>query len=333
MEKAPVELVSLASDAVRTATAVGPEWPVRFWAAYPVEVIGDKDRLRQVIDNLLANVRAHTPAGTTTTVRVNQVGDEAEIEVRDAGPGMPDEEARRVFERFYRVDQARARVSGGSGLGLSIVSAIVAAHGGTVAADSSPGQGMTVTVRIPMSALELDDQACGGRDARIRRLSPPPPRAAGIHTGPTADLHGIRRPVRQHAVHDSPGSRGGRRRPPSGRGGRRDRRAGLQRSGAVGRSVRRLHASGELVPVLGRGSRSSTTPASTTPSHRAPSCRRTRRCAGVQLPARAVATRCARLVYVGRPGLAYMDVDLSTVCPRCSAGRAAAVRALRRHDR
>jgi len=158
MEKAPVELVSLASDAVRTATAVGPEWPVRFWAAHPVEVIGDKDRLRQVIDNLLANVRAHTPPGTTTTVRVNQVGDEAEMQVRDTGPGMPDEEARRVFERFYRVDQARARVSGGSGLGLSIVSAIVAAHGGTVAADSSPGQGMTVTVRIPMSALELDDQ-------------------------------------------------------------------------------------------------------------------------------------------------------------------------------
>ena len=87
MEKAPVELVALASDAVRTATAVGPEWPVRFWAAHPVEVIGDQDRLRQVVDNLLANVRAHTPAGTTTTVRVNQVGDEAEIEVRDTGPG------------------------------------------------------------------------------------------------------------------------------------------------------------------------------------------------------------------------------------------------------
>ena len=159
MEKAPVELVSLASDAVRTATAVGPEWPVRFWAAHPVEVIGDKDRLRQVIDNLLANVRSHTPPGTTTTVRVNQVGDEAEMEVRDTGPGMPAEEARRVFERFYRVDPARSRISGGSGLGLSIVSAIVAAHGGTVAAVSSPGQGLTVTVRIPMSAIELDDIA------------------------------------------------------------------------------------------------------------------------------------------------------------------------------
>jgi two-component system, OmpR family, sensor kinase len=158
MEMAPVELVSLASDAVRTATAVGPEWPVRFWAAHPVEVTGNKDRLRQVLDNLLANVRAHTPPGTTATVRVDQVGDHAEIEVRDAGPGMPDEEARRVFERFYRVDPARTRTSGGSGLGLSIVAAIVAAHGGTVAATSSPGSGMVVTARLPMTAVQSGEK-------------------------------------------------------------------------------------------------------------------------------------------------------------------------------
>ena len=111
METAPVELVSLASDAVRTATAVGPEWPVQFWAARPVEVIGDKDRLRQVLDNLLANVRAHTPSGTSATVHVDQFGDQALIEVRDTGPGMPDEDARRVFERFYRADQARSRTA------------------------------------------------------------------------------------------------------------------------------------------------------------------------------------------------------------------------------
>ncbi len=156
MEKAPVELVSLASEAVRTATAVGPEWPVRFWAARPVEVIGDKDRLRQVVDNLLANVRAHTPPGTSTTVRVDQLGEDAEVTVHDSGPGMPADEARHVFERFYRADPARSRISGGSGLGLSIVSAIVAAHGGTVAAESSPGNGMAVTVRIPMSSSDQD---------------------------------------------------------------------------------------------------------------------------------------------------------------------------------
>ncbi|HEX3333793.1 MAG TPA: HAMP domain-containing sensor histidine kinase [Acidimicrobiales bacterium] len=152
MESAPVELVSLVGESVRTATAVGPEWPVRFWAARPLEVSGDKDRLRQVIDNLLANVRAHTPEGTETTVRVEQVGDEAEIEVRDTGPGMPADDARRVFERFYRADRARSRSSGGSGLGLSIVAAIVDAHDGTVRATSAPGEGMSVTVRLPIRA-------------------------------------------------------------------------------------------------------------------------------------------------------------------------------------
>jgi two-component system, OmpR family, sensor kinase len=156
METAPVELVALASEAVRTASAVGPEWPVRFWAARPIEVIGDKDRLRQVFDNLLANVRAHTPPGTTATVRVDQMGDQARVEVRDTGPGMPDEDARRVFERFYRADPARSRTRGGSGLGLSIVSAIVAAHGGTVSAASAPGEGLVVTVLIPVGPAGQD---------------------------------------------------------------------------------------------------------------------------------------------------------------------------------
>jgi two-component system OmpR family sensor kinase len=99
-------------------------------------------------------VRAHTPEGTTTTVRVDQIGDQAEIEVRDTGPGMRGDEASRIFERFYRSDPARTRTRGGSGLGLSIVSAIVEAHGGTVTASSAPGQGMTVTIRIPNGAAQ-----------------------------------------------------------------------------------------------------------------------------------------------------------------------------------
>ena len=84
-------------------------------------------------------------------MRLDQVGDDARIEVRTTGPGMPTEQAQRVFERFYRVDPARARTSGGSGLGLSIVAAIVAAHGGMVSASSGPGGGMTVTVLLPMT--------------------------------------------------------------------------------------------------------------------------------------------------------------------------------------
>ncbi len=146
----PTELVSLGAEAVHTAGTVGPQWPVQFAALRPVEVMGDPVRLRQVIDNLLANVRAHTPPGTNATVRVDQQGDMAEIVVHDNGPGMPTNEAARVFERFYRADASRARSHGGSGLGLSIVSAIVTAHGGTVSATSAPGEGMTVTVRLPV---------------------------------------------------------------------------------------------------------------------------------------------------------------------------------------
>jgi two-component system OmpR family sensor kinase len=156
IEHAPVELVALASEAVRTAAAVGPEWPVRFSATRPVEVSGDQDRLRQVIDNLLANVRAHTPPGTPAFVSVDADDVMAEIVVADQGPGMPAEDARRVFERFYRSDPARARTTGGSGLGLSIVAAIVAAHGGTVSATSAPGQGMTVTARLPLAGEPVE---------------------------------------------------------------------------------------------------------------------------------------------------------------------------------
>jgi two-component system OmpR family sensor kinase len=158
MEKVPVELVGVSAEAVHTATTVGPSWPVRFTASQPVEVLGDAIRLRQVLDNLLANVRAHTPAGTAASVRVAQNDGMAEIVVHDDGPGLPAEEAARVFERFYRVDAARARTHGGSGLGLSIVSAIVAAHGGTVGATSAEGQGLTVTVRLPVLA-ELAEPA------------------------------------------------------------------------------------------------------------------------------------------------------------------------------
>jgi two-component system OmpR family sensor kinase len=152
----PTELVGLCAEAVHTATTVGPLWPVTFTATHPVEVLGDPTRLRQVVDNLLANVRAHTPEGTTTTVRVEQVGTMAQLVVRDSGPGMPSEDAARVFERFYRVDPARGRAHGGTGLGLSIVSAIVHAHGGTVSAESAPDNGMTVTVSIPVVSEMID---------------------------------------------------------------------------------------------------------------------------------------------------------------------------------
>ena len=150
MEMRQVDLVSLCAEAVQTSTTVGPAWPVTFTAPRPIEVAGDATSLRQVIDNLLGNVRSHTPAGTTTRVSVAPDGTGAVVVVvADDGPGMTPEQVAHVFERFYRSDPSRSRLHGGAGLGLSIVSAIVAAHGGTVAAASSIGQGTTFTVRLP----------------------------------------------------------------------------------------------------------------------------------------------------------------------------------------
>jgi two-component system, OmpR family, sensor kinase len=167
----PTELVGLGAEAVHTASAVGPQWPVQFTASHPVEVMGDPVRLRQVLDNLLANVRAHTTEGTVSSVNVDQQGNTAEIVVKDAGPGMPTEEAERVFERFYRADASRARSHGGSGLGLSIVAAIVAAHGGTVSAKSAFGQGMTVTVRLPVIAEPVDPGDAGAASVGAASVS------------------------------------------------------------------------------------------------------------------------------------------------------------------
>jgi two-component system OmpR family sensor kinase len=143
-------LVRLVAEAVDAATTVGPDWIVRLEAARPVEATGDPARLRQVIDNLLSNVRTHTAPGTIATVRLSSDEGWATISVEDDGPGLPEGEGPRLFERFYRADESRAHLSGaGSGLGLSIVGAIVAAHGGTVDARGRDGGGSVFTIRIP----------------------------------------------------------------------------------------------------------------------------------------------------------------------------------------
>ncbi len=119
--------------------------------ARPARVLGDRDRLRQVVDNLLANVRAHTPPAAPVRVSVGPAGGEAVLEVADSGPGLGAEAAERVFERFYRADESRSRASGGVGLGLSIVAAVAEAHGGAVSASSEPGDGATFRVSLPLA--------------------------------------------------------------------------------------------------------------------------------------------------------------------------------------
>jgi two-component system OmpR family sensor kinase len=154
LEHAPVDLLELASDAVQDARAVDPSRTVQLEAvaAGPAPVVsGDAARLRQVFGNLVANALTHTPAGTPVTVRVSSSPEAACVEIADSGPGISEQDRGRVFERFFRADSSRTRASGGSGLGLSIVSALVAAHNGTVTVDETPGGGATFTVRLPLS--------------------------------------------------------------------------------------------------------------------------------------------------------------------------------------
>jgi two-component system OmpR family sensor kinase len=151
LERQPVELVALSGEAVEAAQLIGGEWPVTIEADEPVEGTGDRMALREVLDNLLANVRTHTPPGTRSAVRVRARDGEAVLEVADEGPGLADEDAARVFERFYRADPSRARDRGGTGLGLAVVAALAAAHGGRVELDTGPGQGATFRVRLPLA--------------------------------------------------------------------------------------------------------------------------------------------------------------------------------------
>jgi two-component system OmpR family sensor kinase len=163
LERRPIDIVALAGEAVEAHRAVAPEWPVQLRAAQPLEVLGDPVRLRQVLDNLLANVRAHTPPGTSAAITVHvapadrsstdagtvQGAEDVVVTVADRGPGLAGAEATRMFERFYRADPSRSRARGGSGLGLAIVESICAAHGGSAHAEATPGGGFTVVVRLP----------------------------------------------------------------------------------------------------------------------------------------------------------------------------------------
>jgi two-component system, OmpR family, sensor kinase len=182
---APVDMLALAADAVQDARIVAPGRPIDLevtpGAAFLVE--GDEPRLRQVIGNLVSNALTHTPPGTPVRVKIasgtlmppqGAAGDRegsasakapapaVVLDVADDGPGMTTEQAQRVFERFYRADQARNRASGGTGLGLAIVHGLVAAHGGTVTVSTAPGRGADFQVKLPLSpdaqGDEFDDE-------------------------------------------------------------------------------------------------------------------------------------------------------------------------------
>jgi two-component system OmpR family sensor kinase len=152
LEQNPVDLAQVVREAVDAAHVVEPERPIEL-SVEPVTVIGDEARLRQVLDNLFANARSHTPAGTPVSVALERVDGTARLSVADHGPGLGEDEAARVFERFYRADESRARASGGVGLGLSIVAAVTEAHGGAALAEPTPGGGATFVITLPLASM------------------------------------------------------------------------------------------------------------------------------------------------------------------------------------
>ena len=144
-----VNLSELVQEAVTSAQVAGPDHLITTSITSAVVTKGDADKIYQVVTNLLANARAHTPAGTTIAVSVVKDRADSLITVADNGPGLSSEDQARIFERFYRVDASRQRNSkDGSGLGLSIVDAVMRAHGGDVTVASELGKGAAFTLRF-----------------------------------------------------------------------------------------------------------------------------------------------------------------------------------------
>jgi two-component system OmpR family sensor kinase len=229
LELRTVDMLTLAADAVHDARVVAPDRRINLTvgSGAALLVLGDEARLRQVVGNLINNAISHTPEGSAIEVRVrlgsldewrtaaaaswpaaaNRAGQGAfaaaspnlqplpavVFEIADQGPGLTQAQAEHVFERFYRADQARTRQSGGAGLGLAIVAALVAAHGGNVWVESPPGDGAIFRIAIPLapearnSGPDLDD----GTDPDIlnsnrRTLNPQSPVAPGpVHAAPS----------------------------------------------------------------------------------------------------------------------------------------------------
>jgi two-component system OmpR family sensor kinase len=145
-----VDMTRIVEDAAADARTISGEQPVDVrTTGRTTFVTGDRARLRQIVDNLLANVREHTPAGTNVELNVSTEGDQVVVSVADDGPGMTPEEVSRAFDRFWQAPATDAHPRRGTGLGLAIVSDLVKAHGGTIRLDSAPGVGTLVTIRLP----------------------------------------------------------------------------------------------------------------------------------------------------------------------------------------
>jgi two-component system, OmpR family, sensor kinase len=144
-----VPLSELVNDALLDLRAVEPERPVEAAIEPNVVVVGDEDRLRQVIGNLFTNVRVHTPAEAPLEVALAARNGFTTLKVADHGPGIDPTHVEHIFDRFYRADTGRSRDRGGSGLGLSIAASVAAAHGGEIMYSTTAGGGATFTLTLP----------------------------------------------------------------------------------------------------------------------------------------------------------------------------------------
>ncbi|HTZ43024.1 MAG TPA: HAMP domain-containing sensor histidine kinase [Jatrophihabitans sp.] len=156
LDRAEVDLTRMAVDALSDAHAAGPDHSWRLELPDdPVLVQGDGPRLHQVVANLLANARTHTPPGTTVTLSLATAADQVLLSVADDGPGIPAALMPEIFQRFSRGEESRSRKAGSTGLGLAIVAAVVAAHGGRIEVRSLPGD-TRFTVTLPVHGIPSD---------------------------------------------------------------------------------------------------------------------------------------------------------------------------------
>ena len=145
----PVSLSDVVNDALNDFRALEPARRITAAVEPDVSVSGDEDRLRQVVGNLLTNVRVHTPLEASVEVSLTDSPDEARLTVADHGPGIAAAHGEHIFDRFYRADPGRSRDRGGSGLGLSIAASVTAAHEGRITYSQTPGGGATFTLTLP----------------------------------------------------------------------------------------------------------------------------------------------------------------------------------------
>jgi two-component system OmpR family sensor kinase len=162
LDRVPVDLTRVAIDAANDARVAGPDhrWVLDLPEA-PITVMGDEDRLLELVTNLLTNAKVHTPSGSCVELKLSyDATTGAVLSVTDDGPGIPVAAQPKVFERFFRSDPGRARMTGSSGLGLAIVAAVALAHGGSVSLESRPGHTrFAVLLPATSEAIQSDDSA------------------------------------------------------------------------------------------------------------------------------------------------------------------------------